>query len=198
MGRDGVEDALLAEPQDEARLRVVLGQPGGGEDDREERERDARAPGAQDPGRREAAAELPAAGLELAEVRADLLGQLDEPARPRLVRQDAVGPQRVEHPDEMGLAAAVEAADPHRGLRGLVEVRQVAAHDPLEAGRVLALGDEGPELVAQDRPLLVAPRLADLRHAEVRDGPRGRIAGEDVTDQRHRLTPSGMVIGMAR
>ena len=198
MALDRLQQSLAAQPEDEPRLRVVLRQACGRKGDGEDGDPDARAARAQRTGRSEPATELLAAGLEFAELRADLVGQVDETAGTGPVGEDAVRPQGLEHPDQVRLPASVEAADPHRGLRRLVEIGEVAPQDPIQTRRVLALGDEGVELVPEDRPFLVRPRLADLGHAEVRDQPGRGIAGQDVTNQRHREAPSGMVIGMAR
>ena len=60
-----------------------------------------------------------------------------------------VGPEVLEHLDEMRLAGAEEAADPDAGLLGLVQVAEVGAEDAGQPFGVLAVADEVRELVAQ-------------------------------------------------
>src|SRR6266545_249422 len=195
MSANGIEKALFAEPQNEPSLRVVLGQAGRCEYDREQRKADARAPGAKDPGGGETASELLTAGLELAEVSLKVVGQVNQTARASVIRELSIRPERFENADKVRLAAAVETRDPCGRLRRLVEVCQVAAQNAIEAGRVFAFSNEGLEFIPQDGPLLVRTRLPDLGYAEVRNRPGGRVAGQDITDQSHRELPSGIVIG---
>ena len=109
-----------------------------------------------------------------------------------------VAPEVLEHPHEVRLAAAVEAAHPHRRLLGLAEVGEEAVEDALEAPRVLALADEALQLPAQHVPLLLGLGAHDLGDAVVRDLRLGRVAVEELSVRdRHRPLPFG-VIGIAR
>ena len=65
------------------------------------------------------------------------------------VRELEVGPEVLEHLDQVRLAGAEEAADPDARLLGLVEVAEVGAEDAAQPLRVLAVADEVREFVAQ-------------------------------------------------
>ena len=65
------------------------------------------------------------------------------------VRELEVGPEVLEHLDQMRLAGAEEAADPHARLLALIQVAKVGAEDAAQPFRILAVAYEVREFVPQ-------------------------------------------------
>ncbi len=80
----------------------------------------------------------------------------------------------------MRLARAVEAADPHGRLLGLLDVLQVDVEDVFQALFVLAIADKGFELVPQDGQRLVGLLVVDAGHALVDQLSGRRVLLVDV------------------
>ncbi len=119
----------------------------------------------------------PALGRELAQLALDVLGQTDDVPRSTTVVEGLVPPEGFEDLDQVGLASAVEPADPGRGLGASSQVREEGIEDAVEASLVLPLADEGGEFVGQ------GGRVADLAHPIVLQGMPGGVAIEDVAIQ---------------
>ena len=60
-----------------------------------------------------------------------------------------IGPEVLEHLDQVRLAGAEEPADPNARLLALVQVAQIGAEDANQAIGILAVADEVDEFVAQ-------------------------------------------------
>ncbi len=177
------------------------GQIGRREGDAEDGEPHALAgAGAEGPGGGPQAAGPSPGGVQLAQHVAHGVGELRHAAGGGPVRELGVSPQELEHPHEVGLPGAVEAAHPHGGLGRPAQVLQVGVEDGLQPPAVLAVADERGELVAQDFPLFRGGRFAYLGYPVVGQPVLQRVAGENVAVQEARqvLPPSCAVIGMAR
>ena len=88
-------------------------------------------------------------GREFLEEVFDAGRQLGQSPGPGTVRELEVGPEVLEHLDEMRLAGAEEPAHPDARLLGLVQVAEVGAEDAAQPFGVLAVADEVGEFVAQ-------------------------------------------------
>ena len=193
---DGVEVAVLLRPDREARERVLLGEPGAVEEHRQERQAHrialARAPACRPPTRARRGA-CPAVDSSVRWSRMSSGSVTSSRARSPSGQLD-IAPQVLEDTHEVRLAAAVEAADPHRRLLRLAQVGEEAVEDLLEAAGVLALADEAAQLPAQHVPLLVGLRPDDLGDAVVRDlRLRGVSVEELPVRDRHRPLPFGVI-----
>lgn len=60
----------------------------------------------------------------------------------------------LQHPHQMGLAAAIKAADPDGRLLALAELRQVVLENALQPLIILPFADKGAQFIAQHIPLL--------------------------------------------
>src|SRR4051794_39252863 len=109
---------------------------------------------------------------------ADVVSNGDEVTSPVATGQLDIAPKILQDPGQVRLAAAVESADPYRGLLLLVQVSEEAFEDSLDATRVLAVADEAAQLPTQHAPLLLGLRLPDLSDAIVRDRRSRGIAVE--------------------
>ena len=81
-------------------------------------------------------------------------GRLTSPRADGAVREAGVGPEVLKHPNQVRLAAAVEARHPHGRLGRAAAVADVGIEDALEAMLVLALADEAGQLVLKNLPLV--------------------------------------------
>jgi hypothetical protein len=142
------ERALVTQVHQQAGHRQVFGEPHGQEDDACEAQAHAAhtrlhgAAGAVQPDA------LFSAGAEFFQQVCDVLRQGRQTAGADPAGQREVGPQVTQDLDQVGLAAAVEAADPGR-LLFLAEVVQVALEDLGEPRLVFALTNEGVQFVAK-------------------------------------------------
>ena len=137
-----------------------LGQPGALEQHREEREANGVALARRErAGRRPqpARAACPAVDSSVRWSRTSSGSVTRSRARSPLGQLD-VAPQVLEHPNEVRLAAAVEAAHPHRRLLRLAEVGEEAVEDALEPARVLAVADEAAAAPTAARPTAARSR----------------------------------------
>ena len=191
--------SVLACPDCESRTRVLLGEPSALEQHREERQSDSIALARSErAGRRPQATEALARGAELGEVVTNFVRKGDDVTGPIPTRQLDVVPEVFQNPNEMGLAAAVEATHPHRRLLGLAQILQEAVENPLQAACVLAVAHEAAQLPPEDIPLLGCLRPYDLRDTVVRDlGISGISVEELPVGQGHRVLPLA-VIGIAK
>ena len=127
---------LVPEPEEERGAGVLRGQPLRPEDQAQQFQADAVArPRPERPGGGVEPALPLRLGREFDQQVLDVLRQLRQPARPGPVRELEVGPEVLEHLDEVALAAAEEPADPDARLLGLVQVVEVVAEDALHALR---------------------------------------------------------------
>ena len=86
-------------------------------------------------------------GGELLELIAHALGQGGNAASSGTIVKCAIHPKCAQHLDQVRFSRAVEAADPHGRLLGLLDVLQVDVEHVFQALLVLAIADEGFELV---------------------------------------------------
>ena len=115
----------------------------------------------------------------------DALRNVGQAPRGRTVREVRVGPQVLKHTDEVGLAAAVEARDPHGRLRRPVPVADIRVKDALKAVLVLALTDKALELVLEDIPLIGVLGTVDVGDTVVRNLEAQRVPNKQVIVDRH-------------
>ena len=186
-GDDRVLDALVPQPQPQVGGSDLVREPRRAQHDREEREvqlldvgRVQRA--CRGPGR---GADPPGRGAELSQAVRDRTAHGGQPPRRGRVGQRRVPPQVLQDPDQVRLAAAVEAADPHGRLRGAGQMAQIGVEDPLEPALVLALADEAGELVPQDGPLPLRAQRRDLGHAVIGDDVVERVLDEQLAVEGH-------------
>ncbi len=191
-GAHAGEQPLLAQPEAEARLRILRGQAAGAEQNRQHAVPDViDAAAEQRPGGRHGRPPGPVrVGVQLAELRLDLVGQAaaHQAAGRRPVGERRVHPQVGEHLQQVRLAAAEEAADPGRVLLRGPEVREVAVENALQGVAELPVADEGLELgpqFLQRRPVgdVYYPRLP-----VVGEPRRARVAVEHLVEL-HRAGP---------
>ena len=149
---DRREDALTAHPQDELGLVVLLGQAFGLEHDTQKRQAHlvpcTRPELACRSMQRAVAFAL---GAELLQMLGHTGGQLCKAARGGAVGELIVGPERAQHLGQVRLTAAIEAGNPDPRLLGAcIKIDQEFVENGLQALFVLAVADEGLQLVAQD------------------------------------------------
>ena len=201
-GTDLIVDAVLLEPDAEARLRIALGKIRGLEHDSEQRKPDAvTGAGAQRARRRMKPAGTPAQCGDLLEHVLHIGRHSGEASRARAVlRKGVVGPQETQHLREMRLTAAEEAADPGRRLLGLALVAHVGIEDANETPLVLALANEVLQLETQGSALIVGEGVSHRRDAVVQQGDRAGVPLVDIPVLHTSYTPrsSRRVIGTAR
>ena len=177
-----VVDAFMLEPHDKARHRVLLRQADGLEEDAQQGHAHglvARA-GAQRARRRMQTAVALRLGAEFLQLVAHALWQVRDAPRGGAVVEGAVDPECTQHLDQVRLARAVEAADPHGRLLGLLDVLQVDVEDVFQALFVLAIAHEGFELVPQNGQRLVGLFVVDAGHALVDQLSGRRVLLVDV------------------
>lgn len=193
-----LEVAVLACPDREPCTRVLLGESSTLEQHGEEREPDSIALTCRErPGRRPETAEALARCAELGEVVTHFVREGDDVTGPIATRQLDVVPEVFQNPNQVGLAAAVEPAHPHRRLLGLAQVLQEAVENPLQTPRVLAIAHEAAQLPPEDIPLLGRLWPHDLGDAIVRDLVVGGVSMEELpVGDGHRVLQLA-VIGVA-
>src|SRR5207253_5412189 len=99
---------------------------------------------------------------------ADIRWQSGEGAsRDAIFRKLVVAPEVFQNFEEMGLTAAVEAADPDRWLVSLPEMAEIARQDPFQAALVFPVAYKGTQLGPQHLPLLRCIRVPNLGHSVV-------------------------------
>ena len=142
----------------------------------------------------------PGVGIELAELRLDLVGQpsAHQAAGRRAVLEGGVHPEMGQHLEQVGLAAAEEAADPRRVLPGRSQVGEVAVEDALEGVAELAVTDEGLDLRAELRPSLRVGGVGDSGLAVVGETTGPRVAIEQLVDLHGPVPPPWSVMPLAR
>ena len=127
---DGLFEALMAQPQDEAGTGILLRQADRSEHQAEEFEPDALvATIFEVTGNRMQPAQTFGLGGQFNQEVGDVGWQFGQAARRRPIGEHKVGPQILQHFDQVTLAAAVKATDPHAGLFGLVEMLEVGSKD---------------------------------------------------------------------
>ncbi len=147
-----VVDAFMLEPHHKACDRVLLRQAHGLEQDAQQGHAHgfvARA-GAQCARRRVQAAVALRLDAELLELVAHALWQVRDTPRGGAIVKRTVHPQRPQHLDQVRLARAEEAADPHPRLLRLVDVLEIGLQYVDQALLVLAIADEGVQLIPQN------------------------------------------------
>ena len=128
----------------------------------------------------------------------DVRRELRQTASPRPVGELVVGPEVLEHLDEVALAAAEEPAHPDARLLRLVQVAQVVAEDSPHPLGVLAVADEAADLVAEGLQLGVGVPAGHLGDALVEQPVPARVLLVDLAVGHPRSPPSCAVIGTAR
>ena len=92
-----------------------------------------------------------ALGAELLQMLKHAGGQLGKAARGSPAGKLVVSPQRTQHLGQVRLTAAIEAGNPDPRLLGAcIKIDQELVENGLQALFVLAVADEGLQLVAQD------------------------------------------------
>ena len=95
--------------------------------------------------------------------------QFHERAGGRTVDKAVILPEITQHFDEMGLAAAEEAADPDSLLLLPPKAFEVGLENPLQSAGVFAIADKGLQLEAERLDLaLVMANFGDLRDAVIK------------------------------
>ena len=196
-----VQESLLAQPEAEAGLGVVLGPAAGSQDDGEDRQADMLDIAAQHRTRGGDGRHLGSLSLhvQLSKLLLDGRGQTTGHERPRgrPVLEPSVGPDVREHLEEVGLAAAEEAAHPDRvlpGSRG--EVRQILAQHPLQGVGELAAADERLQFGAEFT-LSAGVVLSDPRLATVGQLLGARVPLQEFVDLRgSHCCPCGLIVGV--
>jgi len=196
-GRDRALDRVVGmdgpEPEHALCGEVLLGEAHTAEQQRKQGEANVASAGAEGSRHRLQPARLPPGDRQLLEGVPDLVGQRREVARRGPVWEVIVGPQVAQDLDQVGLAAAVEAADPDRRLLRVAHVAQVGVEDLLEAAGVLALAHEGTQLVAQRLHIVGWSEIGDRRDTIVRDRRLQWVLGEHIAVERHGIShPSGL------
>ena len=98
----------------------------------------------------------------------DFRRQLHERAGGGTVGKTVILPEIAQHFDEMGFAAAEEAADPDRLLLLPPQAIEVGLENPLQSAGVFAIADKGLQLEAERLDLaLVVADFGDLRDAVI-------------------------------
>src|SRR5262249_17432704 len=130
---DGLLNAFMAQPEDEAGPGIFLRQADRAEYQAEELEADALVAAIFEvAGNRMQATQTFGLPGQFGQEVCDVGWQFGQAARRRPVAKRKVGPQILQHFDQVTLAAAVKAADPHAGLFGLAEMLEVGAEDALQ------------------------------------------------------------------
>ena len=109
-----------------------------------------------------------ALGAELLQLFEHACGELGQAASGGTIGELVVGPQCAQHLGQVRLAAAVKARNPDpRLLAARVQVQQKLVEDGLQAFFVLAVADEGLQLIAQDGLRCLRVVFRNLGHAVV-------------------------------
>ncbi|OPZ50762.1 MAG: hypothetical protein BWY92_00637 [Firmicutes bacterium ADurb.BinA052] len=87
--------------------------------------------------------------IQFSQVSLDVVGEFRDASGCRPVGEHRIHPEGAKHFHEVGLSGAIETADPHGGLRGLIRVSQEGVEDVFEPLVILAIAHECLELVAQ-------------------------------------------------
>ena len=196
-----VVDAVLAEPEAEARLGKALGETRGLEDDPEQGEADALPGAVEGSGRGVQPMPPPAEGGEFRQQFPHVARQPGHaPGLGAVLGEGVVRPQEAQHLRQVRLAAAEEAADPGRRLLRLTLVADVGLQDADEPAAVLSFADEVLQLEAEGAALLVGGGVGDRGDAVVQERDPVGISLVDVPvlHIRYPSQASCAVIGTAR
>ena len=204
---NGVELSLVQQPRAEPSLRVLRWPTPRAENNLQHRAPDPLVAAEQSPRRRHRHLTDPSRlRVQFTQRCDDVIGKRGsrQTARGGAVRELRVAPEVRRHLQQMGLAAAEEAADPGRILARRTEIAQVAVQDAPKRIAELPVANEGREFLAEHaRPaviIAVNPGLTVVRQARA-----ARVAVEEVVNL-HRsgarssrsVTASCQVMGWAR
>ena len=142
-----VQLAIVAQVHGETGQRGLFREPHGLKYDAQDPKTNAAGPGFEGAASTVQADALLAAGTEFPEQFGDLRGQAGQASRRGTIRKGKIRPEIAEYLDQVGLAAAIEAANPDR-LLFLTQVVQVRLEHLGQATLILPLADEGFQFVA--------------------------------------------------
>ena len=196
-----VVDAVLLEPEAEARLGVALGEPRGLEHDPEQRQPDAIPGAVEGSGRGVQPLPPPAEGGDFGQQFPHVGRQPGKaPGVGAVLGEGVVRPQEAQHLRQVRLAAAEETADPGRRLLRLTLVADVGFKDANEPAAVLPFADEVLQLEAERAALLFGGGVGNGRDALVqkRDLVGVSLENRPVLHIGYPSQSSCAVIGTAR